>query len=970
VGFNLPNISGIPLNNPLVFTFSNVIDGDSYTPDTVRVVGTTSPFFETVVSDGNLLALLPRSPNFEDYSDAGMAPNDTYSVSLSVFPAPDTIRTLEGDPLLFAEQFVFNTVPTAAFIEPTRPIIHGLPPSAAGRSDDEGCLQNPDNSLYTATTQTGSGIGSRLLCLKNEGAPLVILDECVPTHDAGAVGTPAVTPGGVDLPAIRIRFNEPLDPVTVVPWIPTTGLGVNVQLWRVGDTDKNPLSFMGTNPPAFQVATTKPLLTQSITQTEVILTATDAVLQGTYLVNITPALTDLDGAPTSGNPLTIVDPNRPNVTDGGYGAIEANVNTAGIVPTGYRFYFVTIVLPSTSSAFNESFSTNADEYGDAASGDTEPGVFTQSDPDPVNNDMVTIPGALLPAATTPAFTLTNTVLECGQSTTANWNNGFRFLGLPGIEANQDQDLGTGRLKAVWKPYCGDGSDGNFDSGGADLTLGTDPVAGNSVNDDGIYEYNSFVLRGGDTLSASGDRPLLILCRGNFTIEAGAVVDLSGTEGLPGIDTDGSTLFTNPGALTNAGGEGGPAGAGGGRGGNGTNPLTSVSPPGPATSQSGFAAWSVFGVLPNSGGGRGGDGDEGTAVEQQGGGGGGFGAAGDAGLDASGNPVANGGPVFGDDLFTRSIDLFEPDRGYSPNAGISGGDGGGGGGADDDTAGAEAGNGALENGDDGGGGGGGAGGGVCVVSCGAITVDGTIRCDGGDGGNTYDDNQLVLEDPDGMPASGDEFYSGLILAPVPSGQGGPGGGGAGGGILLIGEDEVTIGAGATLSVQGGSGGLGGGSQEGGDGGHGRVQLMVHSTTPALPTVGGTISPATAYVPAITFYEPTVRTASVGQSQWIDMFTPTADFDPAFWTDNFGQLVGLGLIQGALDDFDAIIEFQAADSLSPVTGLTQWDSDINTIDNKLWIRWRWRFFVTENYPGFGFLGAPMPSILEHTIPFERN
>ena len=45
LGFNVPNLSGIPLNQPLIFTFSANIDPATITPDSLRVVGDQGPFF-------------------------------------------------------------------------------------------------------------------------------------------------------------------------------------------------------------------------------------------------------------------------------------------------------------------------------------------------------------------------------------------------------------------------------------------------------------------------------------------------------------------------------------------------------------------------------------------------------------------------------------------------------------------------------------------------------------------------------------------------------------------------------------------------------------------------------------------------------------------------------------------------------------------------------------------------------------
>jgi hypothetical protein len=968
VGFNLPNISGIPLNNPLIFTFSRDIDISSITPDTLRVVGDIGPFFETIVVDGNLACALPRGPNFEDYSDAGMAPGTTYTVSMPVFPAPDTIRSTSGKPLLDAESFQFTTTPTPTFIEPRRPIVHGLPPSAGGRSDDEGCLQNPDNSLFNGTVQFGSGIGALLLCLQNEGSPRILLDECIPTHDQHAVGTPsAVAPGLLDFPAIRVRFNELLDPITVVPYVPTTHLGVNVQLWRVGDTDQVPI-------PPEQIETNKPLIVQSLSQTEVILVASGPVPQGTYMVDITPSVTDLPG-----NPLLTGPGINPDPALGGYVDCANNVNATVGVPPGFRFFFISLVLPTTPQAFNESFSSNLNEHGDISSAATEPGLFTETNTG-TGDLLEAIPGAT--PASAPQYTTTYGLNTIGQTTTANWNNGFRLLNLPTLDANADVDSGFGRLKAVWEPYTGDGGDGVFDSPGAGsaFALGTDAVTGNSINGDGIYEYESFHLRSTDTLTVSGSKPLVILCRGDFIVDG--TVQLSGGPGGPGLDTDGSSLYTNTGAAQ-AAGAGGVAGPGGGVGGIGGDPFHLLN--GGGTGLPGASVVTLFGGGPLNGGGAGGGGD---APNQQAAGGGGFGGGGGGGHDAGANLVFNGGPTVGDNVNTRLLSQFGPDRGYMPHANASGGTGGGGGGAEDDNGASETGNGTVENGDDGGGGGGGGGGGIYVIAGGDITITGTIVADGGVGGSTYNlANQNVNAGNDGMPGNSDDFVDGLAVGAVPSGDGGPGGGGSGGGIALFSRSLVDLQATSSLLARGGMGGTSGDVDlVGGQGGGGRVLLGALSG--GAVNTNGTIDVGGAAIGSTlsTTWRPPIDLASAGVSEWVDMFVASADFDPPFWVDNFDFLTTTnGLVQGV--DFDAVLEFQGADDLSPLPapgvtpstaiGVTPWSSDQDMVDNKRYVRWRWQFFVADDYPGtpakaaarsFG-MPLPMPSILDLTIPFTR-
>ena len=139
--------------------------------------------------------------------------------------------------------------------------------------------------------QFGSGPDARLLCLKNEGAPHVLLDHVGP-DERPARGRHAVRDGARhDRHAgdHRVQFNEPLDPVSVVPYIPSTQLSLNVQLWHVGDTDANAIVPQ-------QIQTNKPLVVQDLDQTEVILVAVGPQPQGTYLVNI-QGCKDLPGNP-------------------------------------------------------------------------------------------------------------------------------------------------------------------------------------------------------------------------------------------------------------------------------------------------------------------------------------------------------------------------------------------------------------------------------------------------------------------------------------------------------------------------------------------------------------------------------------------------------------------------------------------------------------------------------------------------
>ena len=83
---------------------------------------------------------------------------------------------------------------------------------------------------------------------------------------------------------------------------------------------------------------------------------------------------------------------------------------------------------------------------------------------------------------------------------------------------------------------------------------------------------------------------------------------------------------------------------------------------------------------------------------------------------------------------------------------------------------------------------------------------------------------------------------------------------------------------------------------------------------------------------------------------------------------------------MPDFDALLEFQGADDVSPIPsgatpdqadGLTPWVSaaNITTLNFKRYFRWRWRFFVKDGWgedPGDPD-PLPLPTVFDLSIPF---
>lgn len=204
---------------------------------------------------------------------------------------------------------------------------------------------------------------------------------------------------------------------------------------------------------------------------------------------------------------------------------------------------------------------------------------------------------------------------------------------------------------------------------------------NTTLPSGTYNYTSFTINSGVTVTVTGSQPLIIKSQGTVDID-GALV-LNGGDGQSGRRMSGSGCcsYCDPnGAGYQANPAGGAAGPGGFAGGDGDQGVTG---------QVGFG--------PGGGGG-------GTQVNGSGAGGG-YGTAGANGSAGSGGGTPLGGSTYGD----PQLSVFQ------------GGSGGG------------AGSGYIANGNDGGGGGGGGGAVQIAAPLIDISATGSISADGGEGG---------------------------------------------------------------------------------------------------------------------------------------------------------------------------------------------------------------------------------------------
>lgn len=348
----------------------------------------------------------------------------------------------------------------------------------------------------------------------------------------------------------------------------------------------------------------------------------------------------------------------------------------------------------------------------------------------------------------------------------------------------------------------DGVLDHFDPG-ADITLNTGDTQNICPNRvDGstavVWEFASFRIRSGITVTIAGVNPAIFLVNGPVQIDGGGTLRVRGGNG-----TTGNSTVTSSGSWP-TGVPGGLGVAGGGNGGASQDPLASFGgqsatwpipiPFSPDPDSYGEDGWEGYGspAYENEPGGLHGGGQGNAAAwhgaapspngpygaTSCGGGGGGGGHAekgktGGAAVESTGNGIlsAPARGEGGEPYETSNEDL------QTPSAGSGGGAGGYQAFPSYVSTSAYAGTMAT------GGGGGGGGGFVDITSSFDIKVFGTIDARGGVGGT-----------------GGNSYF-------CDTGSAGGGGGGAGGGVRLLTSANIEIGGG-TITTAGGGGGLGG------------------------------------------------------------------------------------------------------------------------------------------------------------------
>ncbi|MEE8106582.1 MAG: Ig-like domain-containing protein [Planctomycetota bacterium] len=841
VNFNFaPGFGGVPLNAPLVLTFSTDVNPASVTPDSIRIFTTTTTTAQTdpgapavgvYLTSGNVVTFLPQIPRRADLADAGLSIGFSYAIQVPA--APDVIepvRSTEGRPNVVPFQENFTTInhtilpaPGDILAEPNLGVLHQF-----------FIEENIENGVDPCDRD--------MLLSSAQNSPQVV--ETVPLQGETGFGTitgiaPGLGTAFVRLDPIRLTFSEPIG------------------TWRVREEN---IAIRNENlgGETFDLFF---FFTQNRADSTILITVFDkdssfdqaSVPQGRFTLSLTE-FCDL-----AGNLL---------------------VNSATCDADGtFSLSFSTVSSPSLPTDLVITFGD------DDSSGHVDVGGVPTPQRNP--NEFPTFARPFL-----SGFSSKEEIIPSNVRTNANWggigywdgralqhDNGFRGEFVPDEPVPTALLLRGGVLgagTAVMAPVAGKATGATDVQGSAvglipapnnkfDFLLvgGGSPAqinTGNDVTGPIVYQVRRFsmlavlnppvdpavdppTVASQPTLTTTfaSIYPLLYTVEEDVQIEG--TIEVGGGDGDFGFDgaNDGSGQGgRDPGG---AGGRQGPGGGTGGHGGcftlgtaedrHGLDGSVPVGWFGALDEFSQAMAGQGFGV--EGGGGRYDDNQTGLDATH-GGGGGAHIEDGTDGANFTGTTPGESDRGIGGKAYRSEVDEFR-------TPGPAGGAGGGGGSSEDDGAAfdpsdpndpLEEPNGVADIRDDGGGGGGGGGGMFCISAGGDITIGtvlpapeppvtdpptekepdtlvrGTIRALGGRGGSTW-----RTEADAGTPGNN-------------QGSGSPGGGGAGGGISIIAAGNFNLNV-ATIFAFGRRGGdaaeieMGdrdaGGADEGGSGGAG-------------------------------------------------------------------------------------------------------------------------------------------------------
>ena len=169
VDVSVAGFDGVPLNEIIVFEFSEDLDPDTVRPDTIQI--REGPNYGKQVPgnfrvDGNLVQFYPRIPTLPDLSDSGLQGGKPYRVTLPGKPKVSTVRSFANDRLPKHTEEVFQTALTGSsnvfvdnFLDPLPPqILFVNPPDGAGEvpADSEITLTFNRRPLHPGTVNTSN----------------------------------------------------------------------------------------------------------------------------------------------------------------------------------------------------------------------------------------------------------------------------------------------------------------------------------------------------------------------------------------------------------------------------------------------------------------------------------------------------------------------------------------------------------------------------------------------------------------------------------------------------------------------------------------------------------------------------------------------------------------------------------------------------------------------------------------------
>jgi hypothetical protein len=142
VDVSVGGFDGVPLNEVIVFEFSEDLDPDTVRSDTIQIregpnYGWQVPGYFHV--DGNMVYFYPRLPALPDLSDSGLQAGKPYRITLPGNPKVATLRSYTNEHLLKKTVVTFQTALTGSanifvdnFLDPLPPrVLFVNPPDLA-----------------------------------------------------------------------------------------------------------------------------------------------------------------------------------------------------------------------------------------------------------------------------------------------------------------------------------------------------------------------------------------------------------------------------------------------------------------------------------------------------------------------------------------------------------------------------------------------------------------------------------------------------------------------------------------------------------------------------------------------------------------------------------------------------------------------------------------------------------------------